>query len=301
MTERKQDIQAAREAVAELVGYEKLTAKSAWRIADLTARNTKSHGNDKVSRGNLDSLSKWAEEIGWLDAGRAVSSLQIMTTEARAWPDDLRVDDATFWQHYEVRKQDKDVETASLKLRALTAASLPVTPPRPRSEDGKLTAGAIKRGLADLPAEQREAVIHDIAKSEAFAAAVKADPVLRDEVAIAVDATRNTPEQAEAKKRDRRVESGGFVGWNEIGKENGQANYHLTKTLEILVQMAIAGNTLELGKNVANILDTSGFEALGRTIYEIEAALVQTPVSDKIAQLREKAAENLTDMSEYEL
>jgi hypothetical protein len=148
MNDLDQAIEEARECVAEIVAYEKLTAPKAWRLADLTAENTYRLG-DTVDQNGLP-MAKWADQIGWTKAGRNVKSLQKMVAEARAWPAELRVAEAPFWSHYEARAKLKDVQQASAWLAERVKNGKGAAPSRPRV----LTSEAIIDAIGNLSHEE---------------------------------------------------------------------------------------------------------------------------------------------------
>jgi hypothetical protein len=95
--------------------YEVKAAVCWWELADLSASQVNEHGkNERLT------LSEWAAKIGWTkEKGKSTSTLSDVLKICRAWPEDLRCSDASFWQHREALKMfDGNVEEASVWLHS---------------------------------------------------------------------------------------------------------------------------------------------------------------------------------------
>lgn len=118
MTELLLD-QAVREAailVNEIVDLDIRETPSLWRLADLSAATTPPQGRHAHSQ--FLGMTEWAKQIGWTPR-RNVKTLRAMVAESRAWPTELRVENASFWQHYEARAAHDSVQKASKWLASL--------------------------------------------------------------------------------------------------------------------------------------------------------------------------------------
>jgi len=67
-----------------------------WRWGDLVARVMPPHSQERGA------VVAWAEEIGWLETGRTVTTLLSLRTTALAWPADKRCAEASFTAHQEL-------------------------------------------------------------------------------------------------------------------------------------------------------------------------------------------------------
>lgn len=67
-----------------------------WRWGDLVARVMPPHSQERGA------VVAWAEEIGWLDTGRTVTTLLSLRTTALAWPPENRCEGASFTAHQEL-------------------------------------------------------------------------------------------------------------------------------------------------------------------------------------------------------
>jgi len=67
-----------------------------WRWADLVARVMPPNSQDRGA------VVAWAEEIGWLETGRTVTTLLSFRTTALAWPTKKRCSQASFTAHQEL-------------------------------------------------------------------------------------------------------------------------------------------------------------------------------------------------------
>lgn len=67
-----------------------------WRWADLVARVMPPNSQDRGV------VVAWAEEIGWLETGRTVTTLLSFRTTALAWPQAKRCPEASFTAHQEL-------------------------------------------------------------------------------------------------------------------------------------------------------------------------------------------------------
>jgi len=104
--------------VAALAKRDVKQSSDLWELADLTAEVT--HNGKGRPGGNEQklSISEWAEQIRGTESGYGVSTLRKMCNEARAWLPEKRLDDRTFWQHYEAREWAKgDITKARRWLR----------------------------------------------------------------------------------------------------------------------------------------------------------------------------------------
>lgn len=135
-----------------------------------------------------------------------------------------------------------------------------------------------------LPAEQQEMVAQEIAQQEEFAAAIKASPVARDELVGAMIGTPTEQHQRREEQDRQLISRHPLFGWSQVADGLGTANYGLTAALDALVRLAInarvdsADDALQVARLRA--------EKIGRSIHEIEMAWNETPITDKIEELR---------------
>jgi len=111
-----------------------------WELADLTDQRTYEKGANQHSEdGERLTILKWAEQIGWTEAnGKSIDTLKSALKIARAWPENLRVDTASFWQHREALDHfDGNAEDASAWLADTT---------RPRSVRDVTRSGVMGTG-----------------------------------------------------------------------------------------------------------------------------------------------------------
>lgn len=67
-----------------------------WRWGDLVLRVMPPGSSDRGT------LVQWAEEIGWLETGRTITTLLTFRTVALAWPPEKRIDGVSFTVHAEL-------------------------------------------------------------------------------------------------------------------------------------------------------------------------------------------------------
>jgi len=108
---------AVTEATILIRMIDKLDTKVAplwWELADLSAEKTHEQGRPSKNSQRL-AVSEWAEQIGWTEErGKSVRTLVEAIKIARDWPQHLRVEAASFWQHKEAYSHfDGDVRKAS--------------------------------------------------------------------------------------------------------------------------------------------------------------------------------------------
>lgn len=96
----------------------KTTKLYVWRLADLSAESTVTRGRKSAADGRF-TVEDWAKKIGWKGPGRSISWLGSLIAEARAWPEELRVEGRTIEQHRDARAAYPDVKKASTWLRSL--------------------------------------------------------------------------------------------------------------------------------------------------------------------------------------
>jgi hypothetical protein len=183
MTELMLD-QAVREAkllVDEIVDLDIKETPPLWRLADLSAASTHKAGRPGVNSGLL-TISEWAEQIGW-SPNRGMGTLTAMVKVARGWPEELRVEGASFWQHYEARKAFDTVEEASEWLTSLLEEE-PEANVTATARSGVLGTGPIFKAIRALMKARKEIVRVPgiLAKADALGTEPNFD-MLRAEVA----------------------------------------------------------------------------------------------------------------------
>lgn len=174
---------AVREAkllVDEIVDLEILETPSLWRLADLSAAHTPKDGQRPGSQ--FLRTSDWATQIGWTPR-RNKKTLSAMISESRAWPVELRVERASFWQHYEARAAHATVEKASKWLTSILEED-PKTNVTRRARSGVLGTGPIFKAIQALMSARKEIVRVPgiLAKADALGTEPNFD-MLRAEVA----------------------------------------------------------------------------------------------------------------------
>ena len=142
-----QAVVEARLLVDEIVDLDVRETPSLWRLADLSAENTPKPGGARRGTFKTQSLGfeDWAKQIGWVPR-RNLKTLRAMVTESRAWPQELRVEGAAFWQHYEARAAHNTVEKAS-KWLAQILEDEPKANIRDTARSGVLGTGPIFKAI----------------------------------------------------------------------------------------------------------------------------------------------------------
>ncbi len=77
-----------------------------WHWADL-ALAVEPMGRPNVTTGSHGRLEKWAEEMGWFEAGRAFQTLRQYRETANAWPPERRLASTSYTVHNELRWHDE--------------------------------------------------------------------------------------------------------------------------------------------------------------------------------------------------
>jgi hypothetical protein len=147
--------------------------------------------------------------------------------------------------------------------------------------------GIVVRMFDGLTPEKREMVVQDLVQHREFADAVKSNPVVRDEMLINV---LGTDEQRKERKEERQREdiaTHGVHGWRLIIDAFGEANLGLIHAIDGFVKLD-SNRGVNSDEDPLNLAKGRA-EMIGRSIYEIELVWGETPISDKIEELREQA------------
>lgn len=130
-----------------------------WRWGDLVLRVMPPGSAD---RGALD---HWAEEIGWLETGRTVTTLLTFRTVALAWPADRRCDGASFTVHAELAAMPNRFDVIHSSLTKRQARVMAGKKPEIASKEAR---GEV---VANLLADPQ--VLSQLAENPEFARAVR--------------------------------------------------------------------------------------------------------------------------------
>lgn len=98
------DINVDPRLIAEGRALLKQEGNLSWQWADLVARVMPPNSQDRGV------VVAWAEEIGWLETGRTVTTLLSFRTTALAWPPDRRCPGASFTAHQELAAEPNRFE-----------------------------------------------------------------------------------------------------------------------------------------------------------------------------------------------
>jgi len=148
----------------------------------------------------------------------------------------------------------------------------------------KTDPGIVAEMFAAMDPEKREMVISDIATTREFTDAVRANPVTRDEVALAALGTGAEQKERHEEAGRKRLAAVPSTGWSDISSYFGNANRELTYALDVLVKLSINAQVDPKDDPLRVALGRA--EMIGRTIHEVEMAWGITPISDKIEELR---------------
>jgi len=130
-----------------------------WRWADLVARVMP---RDSQDRGVVVA---WAEDIGWLETGRTVTTLLSFRTTALAWPADKRCPQASFTAHQELAAEPNRFEIIRPGMSKRQARVAAGKKPEIGSKDAR---GEV---VADLLADVR--VLREFAANPEYAAVLR--------------------------------------------------------------------------------------------------------------------------------
>jgi hypothetical protein len=129
-----------------------------WRWADLVAR-VMPPGSDR------DVLVTWAEEIGWIETGRTISTLLSFRTVALAWPPESRCEAASFTAHSELAAEPNRFELIRPGLTKRQARVLAGKKPEIGSKEAR---GQVVADLLTDPA-----VLNELASNPEYAQALR--------------------------------------------------------------------------------------------------------------------------------
>lgn len=130
-----------------------------WRWGDLVLRVMPP---GSTARGTL---VQWAEEIGWLETGRTITTLLTFRTVALAWPPDKRCDGASFTVHAELAAMPNRFEVIHAGLTKRQARV--VAGKKPEIGSKEVRGEVVANLLAD------PAVLSQLAENPEFAKAVR--------------------------------------------------------------------------------------------------------------------------------
>lgn len=149
-----------------------------WRWGDLVARVMPPGQDDRGK------LVQWAEEIGWLETGRTITTLLSFRTVALAWPKDLRCAEASFTAHAELAAMPNRFDLIEPGLSKRKARVLGGKKPEIGSKEQR---GEVVAGLLGDPA-----VLRQLAENPEFAKALRRATIsVEDAMADAVDRERS--------------------------------------------------------------------------------------------------------------
>jgi len=154
----------------------------------------------------------------------------------------------------------------------------------PITQSTPVDPGMVVRAFDALPTEERERVVQDIVQHKEFAEAVKANPVVRDEMVVKVMGTpAERKERAEETQRTT-IKKNPLLGWTQVNDGLADANRGLLNALDALTKLILAGD-FDPDSDPLGV-SHSRAQMIGRSVVEIEAAWGHTPITDKIEELR---------------
>jgi hypothetical protein len=130
-----------------------------WKWGDLVLRVMPPGSSDRGA------IVQWAEEIGWLETGRQVTTLLTFRTVAMAWPPDTRCEGATFTVHAELAAMPTRFEVIRPGMTKRQARVLAGKKPEIASKEAR---GEV---VANLLADS--SVLAQLAENPEFAKAVR--------------------------------------------------------------------------------------------------------------------------------
>lgn len=146
------------------------------------------------------------------------------------------------------------------------------------------TPRAVVQAFDSLPSKERERVVQDIVQHREFAEAVNASPAVRDEMVVKVFGTPSARKERAEENERKAIESNPVHAWRPIVDAFGDANRALTHALDGLVKLVI-NRGVDPEEDPLGVAHSRA-EMVGRSIYEIEMAWGETPITDKIEELR---------------
>lgn len=153
------DITIDPQLVAEGRALLKQEGNLSWRWADLVARVMPPNHQDRGV------VVAWAEEIGWLETGRTVTTLLSFRTTALAWPADKRCAQASFTAHQELAAEPNRFEIIQPGMSKRQARVAAGKKPEIGSKDAR---GQV---VADLLTDVR--VLREFANNPEYAALLR--------------------------------------------------------------------------------------------------------------------------------
>lgn len=107
----KENLRKAKVEIGALALAEKMTSERTWEVAALASAATNATAGRPKNTGEspVFSISKYAEESGWIESGRTPDTLQRMVATYRKWKDIGVVPGCGFWAHYEYRNKTSEL------------------------------------------------------------------------------------------------------------------------------------------------------------------------------------------------
>ena len=158
-----------------------------WRWGDLVLRVMPPGYADRGT------LVEWAEEIGWLETGRTITTLLSFRTVALAWPPEKRIEDVSFTVHAELAAMPNRFQLIRPGLTKRQARVLAGKKPEIASKEQR---GEVVAGLLADPD-----VLGQLAENPEFAGALRqaaADLADRIETKAGKDRAERAPDLSRA-------------------------------------------------------------------------------------------------------